>query len=104
MAELASSVNHGDVKSVVALEDGKLITGTVQDCTPYVERAKKMRAEGGHSSSELKHAASFPFVLVEQYCNTNGITFADWMKDGAHVKRMMADPALAAFRIWEGRV
>jgi hypothetical protein len=104
MSDLSTSISHADVQSVVAVEEGKLITGTVQDCTPYLERAQKMRTEGGHSSKELKHAASFPFVVVEQYCNNNGITFAEWMKDGIHAKRMMSDPSLSYFRIWEGKI
>jgi len=41
-------------------------------------------------------------VLVEKYCNDNGITFRDFLRDPAHARRMVQDPANDAFRIWKG--
>lgn len=93
-----------DLQTVIALEDGALVTGSVQDCTPYVEEAQRKQREGEHGAKEMRHAASFPAVVVEKYCNDNGIEFSEWMNDPAHAKRMMADPALSYFRIWPGRV
>ena len=43
-------------------------------------------------------------VLVEAYCNDRGITFDQFMGDPAHIRAMVNDPALDAFRIWRGRV
>ena len=37
--------------------------------------------------------------LIEKYLNDTGITFAEWMKNPVHVRRMLRDPALAHFRI-----
>ena len=93
-----------DVQTVVALQDGDLVTGTIQDCTPYLEKAKRLHNEGVHGSSEMKHAASLPFVLVEKYCNDNGITFQEWMQSKDHKRAMLNDPSLSYFRIWPGRV
>lgn len=93
-----------DLKTVVAVEDGKMITGSVQDCTAIVEETTRKRNEGEHGTSEMRHAASFPEVLVEKYCNTNGIEFSEFMQNQVHVKRMLQDPALSYFRVWEGRV
>jgi hypothetical protein len=76
----------------------------VQDCTPIAEHAHGLRGIGQVGSKEMRHAARFPKVIVEQYCNARGITFEDFMADPAHVKALLADPALAAFRIWEGVV
>jgi hypothetical protein len=95
---------HGDVKTVITTEDDKLITGTVQDCTPILENATRLRNEGLHGTSEMKHAARFPLVLVEKYCNDSGITFAEFMREKKHIRAMLSDPALSGFRIWEGRV
>ena len=93
-----------DVKTYMALEDGNLITGTVQDCTPYVERAQALHREGFHGSSEMKHAAEIPFVIIEKYCNDHNITLRDFMRGEEHITRMCNDPSLAAFRIWPGKL
>jgi hypothetical protein len=101
---MATVVQADGVRSVVALEDGALVTGTVQDCTPILEHTQSLHNEGLHGSSELKHAAKLPVVLVERYCNLNGITFADFMQGKEHIRRMLNDPDLSGFRIWPGRV
>lgn len=60
--------------------------------------------EGLHGAKDMKLMASFPAVVIEHYCNTNGITFREWMRNPEHVKRMVNDPALADFRIAPGRM
>jgi hypothetical protein len=76
----------------------------IQDCTPIVEHATALRHEGIHGDKEMRHAARFPMVVVERYCNEKGITFEEWMGNPEHAKAMLNDSALAAFRVWEGRV
>lgn len=98
-------LDAGDgVQTTVALEDGNLITGTVQDCTPIVNRTKALHNEGLHGSSDMRLAASIPRVLVERYCNDAGITFADLSTSAEHKRRLLNDPALSHFRVWGGRV
>lgn len=97
-------IQNGGVQTVIATEDDKLITGTVQDCTPYVERAQAMHKAGAHGSGDMRHAAKLPYVVVEKYCNDNGITFQEWMNDKSHVRRMLNDPDNKMFRIWPGAV
>lgn len=58
---------------------------------------------GETGTSEMRHAARFPKVVVENYCARHGITLHEWMIDPVHVGRMLNDPDLAAFRIWEGK-
>jgi hypothetical protein len=98
-------INHGDgTQSVVALEDGNLVTGTVQDCTPIREYAQALHKEGHHGSSDFKHAAKLPREAVEAYCNIHRITFEEFMQDRKHIKAMCNDSDLRDFRIWPGRV
>lgn len=104
MSAVKTIVNNGDLKTVVALEDGNLITGSVQNCTPILEDATARRNEGFTGSKEMRHAARFPAVAVEQYCNQAGIEFSEWVSNPVHIRRMLSDPALSGFRIWEGRV
>lgn len=93
-----------DLRTVIDVEDGKLITGSVQDCTPFLENATKRRNEGLHGSNEMRHAASFPPVIVEKYCNDSGIQFSEFMQNPVHIKRLLGDPALSGFRVWAGKV
>ena len=91
------------VQSVIQLNtDGSLTTGTVQDCTPIAERTKALHNEGFTGSSDMRHVASVPMVLIEKYCNDNGVSFADFASSQDHKKRLLADPALSHFRIWKG--
>ncbi len=92
------------VQTKMGLQDGKLITGTVQDCTPILERAKELHRSGAHGSAEMKLAMTIPDVVVETYCNVNGIEFSEFMQNPVHVKRMLNDPALRDLRIWDGAV
>lgn len=101
---LRSDHRSGDVVSTLALEDGALISGTTQDCTPYAERAQAMQRAGLHGSSEMRLAASVPMVLIERYCNQAGILLAEFMASAEHKKRLLNDPALSHFRIWPGRI
>jgi len=93
-----------ELRTFAKLEGDNLITGSVQDCTPYMERAKALHNEGFHGSKDMRLAATIPDVLVEKYCNDNGITFQEFMRDKTHIKRMCNDPALKAFRVWPGRI
>ena len=98
-------IQHANgVQTHIALEDGNLVTGTVQDCTPILEHARSLHNVGAHGSSDMKHAASLPMVVIEQYCNRQGITFDEFMREKKHVRAMLNDPDLKGFRIWPGRV
>lgn len=98
-------INHDNgVQSHIIEEDGKLHLGTVQDCSPILEKAKAMANEGMHGTKDMRLAATLPNVVIETYCNNNGITFQEWMSNPIHIKRMLNDPDLSGFRIWKGRV
>lgn len=95
----------GNTQSVIALNnDGSLTTGTIQDCTPIVERAKALHNIGYTGTADMKLAASIPFVIVEKYCNDNHVSFQDFMNSADHKKRLLNDPANGSFRVWKGQV
>lgn len=85
-------------------DSGDVTFERVQDCTPILEHATALHNEGIHGSSEMRHAASIPFVIVERYLNDHNITLAEFCSNREHVKRMLNDPSLSGFRIWRGRV
>jgi len=75
-----------------------------QDVRPIVDYTKGMNAIGAGNGSDMKHAAEIPMVVVENYLSRTGITFEEFCNSQEHVKALVNDPALQAFRIWEGRV
>lgn len=89
--------SHNDGAGTITFE-------SKQDASPIVAHAKALHNEGHHGSNEMRHAASFPRVLIDKYCSDRGITFQEWMNNKAHIKSMLNDPDLKAFRIWPGRV
>lgn len=93
-----------DIGTKTSLVEGSLVVERFQDCTPILEHARALHNEGHHGSKEMKHAASLPFVVVEKYCNDHRITFQEFMSNREHIKRMLNDPSLKAFRIWPGAV
>lgn len=52
----------------------------------------------------MRHAARIPYVVIEQYLATHGIDLHEFHTNPVHVKRMLNDPALAGFRIWQGKL
>lgn len=52
----------------------------------------------------MKHAARIPFALIENYLAVHGIDMHEFETNPVHIKRMLSDPALSHFRIWQGRV
>ena len=73
-----------------------------QDCTPIAEYAKAQHNAGMTGSADVKHAARVPMVIIEQYCNDNGVAFSEFMQNPIHIKRLVQDPKNDAFRIWKG--
>lgn len=85
-------------------QDQQIVVASAQDVEPILTACHDRQAAGQHGSGEMRHAASIPMVLVERYCTEQGISFQEWLQDKTHVKAMLNDPALSAFRIWRGRV
>lgn len=93
-----------DLATKVHLHDGKMTFQRTQDCTPILEHCHDRTVAGATGSSDMKHAAKLPFVVIEAYCNQQNITFSEFMQNKEHIKRVLNDPSLAGFRIWKGRV
>lgn len=94
------------ITQVNAINDaGDIVVNRVQDVSKHLDYAHGLRnAEGFKQSADMKLAAEFPDVVVENYINRTGITYHEFLKNPEHVKRMLCDPALKGFRVWEGRV
>jgi hypothetical protein len=67
---------------------------------------KAMSNEGIHGHADMRLMGVFPGVLIEHYCTTRGITWAEFFdkEDRRHVNALLNDPDLAYFRVAPGRV
>lgn len=83
---------------------GDITFETRQDVSAILEDAKARSNEGYHGSSEMRHAARLPMAAIDRYCNDKGITFHEWCSNKTHVRAMLNDPDLSAFRVWGGKV
>jgi len=93
-----------ELSTTFAEQDGKLFISRAQDCTPIAEDAKRRHNAGEFGTGDMRHAARIPNVVIEQYMNDNGVSFAEVMCNPQHMKRIVEDPKNSAFRIWKGRL
>lgn len=92
-----------DVKTQFISNDNASGVLRSQDCTAIAEYAKSQHNAGFTGTSEVKHAARLPLIIVEQYCNDKGVTYEEFIKNPVHIKRCVTDPKNDAFRIWKGK-
>lgn len=86
------------------LIDGEnLIEHRSVDVEPVLDANKALQNAGAFGNADMRHAARVPGIVIEQYCKTQGITFSDFMNDPVHIRRLLNDPELSGFRIWQGR-
>lgn len=88
-------VDHGDEGATIVRHQ---IVG------PTIDAIKELHNSGQHGSKDRKHVASVPAVVIEHYCNTQGITLREFMVNPEHVRRFLNDPANRDFRVWPGRI
>lgn len=74
------------------------------DLDTVAKHCADLRAMGHTGTKDVKLAASVPAFFVQKYINDNGITFKEFMREKGHIDRFLADPAIAHFRVWQGRV
>jgi hypothetical protein len=77
---------------------------SMTDLHAVADHCKALSSAGLTGDKEMRHLATIPGILIQQYCNDNGVTFAQFMRQPEHANRMLNDPALSAFRIHKGRV
>lgn len=85
-------------------EGGAVTLRRSQDVEPYLDHVQALRSAGGTGSSDFRHAAKIPFAAIEAYLAHAGIDLHEFHVNPVHLRRMLNDPALAGYRIWQGRV
>jgi hypothetical protein len=92
-------LEHVDERHIAGVHEAR-----IDDLKTVADHCAGLRGIGATGSSDFKHVARIPAFIVQRYINDNGITFAEFMREPKHADRMLADPALKSFRVWEGRV
>ena len=76
-----------------------------EDVEPVLDFARATQSAGDTGTSEMRHVAMIPRSVIQNYLIQQGITLAEFMSNTeTHAARLLNDPALAGFRIWQGRV
>lgn len=81
-----------------------IIIAQSQDCTPIAEWAATQRQMGEVGSSDMRHAARIPNVIIEKYMNEHRVSFHEVLNNPGHMRRIVNNPDNAAFRVWKGVV
>jgi len=83
-------------------DETKVITRHVSRFDGLVDLAKSMSNEGVHGSKEMRLVGLYPPHMPEICCNAWGITWEEFWSDPKWIKKMLADPMFADFRIAPG--
>ena len=92
------------MKTQLHLQGDDLVVAQQQDVEPILEFCKAQHNAGHHGSSEMRHVAEVPYIVVESYCQRAGITLHEFMNDQVHIKRVLDSPDNSLFRIWKGKL
>ena len=92
------------MQTQIHVQDGVMTVASSQDCTGIAEACKRQHNEGIHGTSEMKLAGRIPDIFVNKYLTDNNVTFAQFIKEPEHARRMLNDPAMAHFRVWKGKI
>ena len=87
----------------------RIILHRMQDCEPILELNKERQAAYDHFQKDSvlgKLAATVPNLVVEQWCQLKGVSYAMMMsREGdALWKRFLNDAENSGFRVWPGRL
>lgn len=88
----------------ILIANEQIVIERVERFDGLLDTCKALHNEGLTGDPEMPVLAHVPGILIEDYCNRNGVTFAEFMRDQEHVKRLLNDPAIEHFRVKKGRV
>lgn len=76
----------------------------MDDIEAIRQHCKHMRDTGQIGPPDMRNYGVMPPIFVQMYMNNNQITWPEFCKNPEHTRRLLNDPALKDFRIYEGRV
>lgn len=95
---------NGDLTETITLENGQITRSVTQDLTQWdkeIRLVRDMKPGGYGQTKDLKHIASIPVTLYQQWCDEVGF---DIMKDQKKFREKLNSPDYKAVRVGGGRV
>ena len=107
-ALLARANAVGAVPSRAFVQDGLIIEHAMQDVEPALRQLDDMRIDGldGYTKDkDLLFIGKIPETLVYQWCQDHGVKIQELLHDpdGDIAYKMLNDPDLRRFRLFDGR-
>lgn len=84
-------------------QDRTIIVHT-EDFTGLLDHNQRLQNEGIHGSKDMRHVANVPGIVIEHYCYTTGVSWAEFFQEPKHIKALLNDPAWAYLRVAPGKV
>lgn len=75
-----------------------------QNVGAILDGIAERRAVGAIGKPDFRHAATVPEVVIEHYCNVNGVSFSEFCRNPEHMRRLLNSPEFADLRIWQGKL
>jgi hypothetical protein len=69
-----------------------------------VEECKRMHNDREFGSSEMRYYGEVTPFMLQRYCDKNGVTWQEAMKNPEHFRRILNDPENSHMRVWKGRI
>jgi hypothetical protein len=83
--------------------DVHVYEANLDDIEVIRQHCKHMRDTGQIGDPDMRNYGLIPKIFIQMYMNNNGVSWADFCRVPDHYKRLLNDPALKDFRIYEGR-
>ena len=86
-------------------DTGTLVIRRTEDVSSVLEANKRaFDVDDRRYKHTFNHAARIPLSAIEQYCQQNGIKYAEFMNSEKLFKAFLNDPDNRAFRTKPGRI
>jgi hypothetical protein len=94
-------------RHLVAQDDKTLIDYaviTTDELKALADECSVQRDAGMSGDGDMKVLAHVNGWVIEDWCNRNGVVWAEFMRDPSIQTKFINDPCNKPFRVWQGRV
>lgn len=92
------------IEDIDATHEAHIYEANMDDLHAVADHCKALRSAGLNGDRDMRKLAVIPGIIIQQYMNENGVSYAEFMRNPVHANKMLNDRALSGFRTHEGRV